>query len=50
LVKELFSIAGWVAIWEMVTAVLFDTIKIKLDKYDATKLSKAQINFIPKEK
>ena len=46
IIKEILSIAGWVAIWEMVTSMLFGTIKIKLDKYDATKLSKAEIYFI----
>ena len=49
LIKEIFSIAGWVAIWETFTSVLFDTIKIKLDRYDATKLSNAQIEFITKK-
>jgi nitrate reductase NapE component len=47
LLKEIISIAGWVAIWEMVTSVLFDTIKIKLDKLDATNLCNAEIIFLP---
>lgn len=46
LIKEILSIAGWVAVWETVTSVLFDAIKIKLDKLDATNLYKAEINFI----
>jgi hypothetical protein len=46
LLAEVFSIAGWVSIWESISSVLFNTIRIKLDKYDTTNLYNSEVIFI----
>lgn len=46
LVKEVLSIAGWVAIWETVTSVLFGAVRLKLDRYDSNNIYNAEIIFI----
>lgn len=50
LIKEVLSIAGWVAVWETVTSVLFGAVRLKLDKYDATNLYNAEVIFIEEQK
>lgn len=45
IVKEVLSIAGWVALWETVTTIFFDATKIRLARYDDVKLSNAKIYF-----
>ena len=44
-VKELFLIAGWVVIWEIVYDILFSGIKRKKEKMMYKKLAKCQIEF-----
>lgn len=46
LIEQVLSIAGWVAIWETVSSVLFDTVRLKLDRYDAVNLYNAEVLFI----
>lgn len=46
LLSELFLIAGWVIIWEIVYDILFNEIKRKRKKKIYNLLSKAKINFI----
>jgi hypothetical protein len=45
LVKDILSIAGWVSIWEIVSTILFDTIKTQREKYNYQRLYNAKIKF-----
>ena len=45
LVKDILSIAGWVAVWETVSVLIFDTIKIRTTKLKADRLYNAKIEF-----
>ena len=47
--SELFLIAGWVVIWEVVYDILFTGIKRKRELKIAKKLSTCEINFINEE-
>lgn len=49
LIKEVLSIAGWVAIWETVNVILLETIRIKMYKINVTRLYNSTIEFITKE-
>ena len=43
--SELFLIAGWVVIWEIIYDILFSGIKRKRNKIIFASLSKAKVNF-----
>lgn len=45
LIKDILSIVGWVAIWEAVSALLLDTIKIRTAKSNIDRLYNAKIIF-----
>jgi hypothetical protein len=45
LIKDILSIAGWVAIWETVSVLLFDNIKIRTNKLNIDRLYNAKIEF-----
>ena len=44
-ISELFLIAGWVVIWEMVYDIIFNQLKRTKNKNHYQKLAQAQINF-----
>lgn len=44
-ISELFLIAGWVVIWEMVYDIIFNQLKRTKNKNHYHKLAQAQINF-----
>lgn len=46
--SELFLIAGWVVVWEMVYDILFTGIKRKRDLKIVKKLATCEISFIEK--
>lgn len=49
LVKDILSIAGWVAVWETVSVLLFDAIKIRANKSTIDRLYNAKIEFKERE-
>jgi hypothetical protein len=50
LLKEVISIAGWVAVWETVSVVLFDNFKIKNNQVNIDRLYNAKIEFSERKK
>ncbi len=45
LIRDILSIAGWVAIWETVNAILLDNFKMRNNKYAVDRLYNAKIVF-----
>lgn len=50
ILSELFLIAGWVSLWEVIYKVLFGRVKDKIEIERYKKLSKCKINFTMKKK
>jgi len=50
LIKEVFSILGWVSAWEAINAVLIDAIIIRGNKVNVDRLYNAKIIFKQKSK
>lgn len=48
-IPEIFSIAGWVAIWEVIYALLFTNIRKRIETRIYRKLMRAEINFFYNE-
>jgi len=50
IIRDIISIAGWVAIWETVSVLLFDNIKIRTSKLNIDRLYNAKIEFKERKK